>query len=236
MTKNLVLKPYQSSAVEDLSEKITALLRHPAKNKVCIFKSPTGSGKTLITAKLIENLVNNFAEFDVCYLWVSIGKGDLHLQSKRKLDKVFDGSPYCALLENDFLGSRSEIERNEVLVVNWEKIRSKDGNTGEWRNRLMREGEKVSFIEVLENTRQKRQIILIIDESHYASDTALTMELRELISAEVTLEMSATPKLSISMEENARGTGAFVLIEQVKTTWDYSTRFWNQIQRMQGGN
>lgn len=29
--------------------------------------------------------------------------------------------------------------------------------------------------------------------------------------------------------------GAFAIIEQVKTTWDYTTRFWNQIQRMQGG-
>ncbi len=28
--------------------------------------------------------------------------------------------------------------------------------------------------------------------------------------------------------------GAFAIIEQVKTTWDYGTRFWNQIQRMQG--
>ena len=213
MSQTIVLKPYQSNAVEELSSKVSALLKNPAKNKVCVFKSPTGSGKTLITAKFIENIVNNYSELDVCFLWVSIGKGDLHLQSKRTLDRIFDGSPYCALLENDFLGSRNEIDRNEVLVVNWEKIRSKNKETGEWKNRLMQAGEKVSFIEVLENTRLKRKIILIIDESHYGSDAARTKELREIISAEVTLEMSATPKIAITMEESARGTSAFVLIE-----------------------
>ena len=30
--------------------------------------------------------------------------------------------------------------------------------------------------------------------------------------------------------------GAFAIVEQVFNTFDYTTRFWNQLQRMQGGN
>ncbi len=44
----------------------------------------------------------------------------------------------------------------------------------------MRDGEGgVNFIEVLETTREKRKIVLIIDESHYASDAQRTSELRK---------------------------------------------------------
>jgi type III restriction enzyme len=207
------LKPYQANAVEELSAKLHSLLQKQASNKICVFKSPTGSGKTVIVAKLIENLVNNYQEHDLCFLWVSIGKGDLHIQSKNSLDRIFEGSPHCTLLENDFIGSRTEIARNEVVVVNWEKIRSKNSATGEWKNKVMQSGETESFIDILSATCRNRKIIMIIDESHYASDTALTKELREIIAADVTLEMSATPKIAITQEETARGTGAFVLIE-----------------------
>jgi len=64
-------------------------------------------------------------------LWVSIGKGELHKQSKKSLDRIFDGFPSVNLLEQEFFGSRTYIEQNEVVVVNWEKIRSKNRSTGE---------------------------------------------------------------------------------------------------------
>ena len=209
----ILLKPYQTDAIESLSLKLDSLLKHQGTNKVCVFRSPTGSGKTVMVAKVIENLVNNFQEHDLCFLWVSIGKGELHVQSKKSLERIFGGNPKCSLVENDFLGNRKVIERNEVVVVNWEKIRSKDKASGEWKNKLMQAGEGFSLIEVLEYTRKERKIVLIIDESHYASDAARTKELREIISAEVTLEMSATPKLTITPEDTARGLAAFEMIE-----------------------
>ena len=206
------LKPYQSEKVEELTQKMIALLSKNAPKMVCVFKSPTGSGKTVIIAKMIENLVNNFQELELSFLWVSIGKGDLHFQSKRSLENIFEGSPLCSLLESDS-GGRREILQNEVLVVNWEKLRNKSSLTGEWTNKLMQEGETESFVKILERTRDNRKVILIIDESHYASDAARTKELREIISADVTLEMSATPKLSPAPEDIARGTSAFVMVE-----------------------
>jgi len=152
----------------------------------------------------------------LCFLWVSIGKGDLHKQSKKSLERIFDGFPNVNLLEEEFFGSRNYIEQNEVVVVNWEKLYSKYAsgeNKGEWKNKVMRDGEGVNFIEVLETTREKRKIILIIDESHYASDAQRTSELRKIISADVTLEMSATPKIQPSAQDIAKGNAKFIYVD-----------------------
>lgn len=191
-------KEYQVNAIGQLVKSISELLAKNAGNKVCVFQSPTGSGKTVMVAKCIEEIIKELPETDLCFLWVSIGKGDLHKQSKKSLENFFDTFPNVNLLEDEFFGSRNYIEQNEVVVVNWEKLYSKYASgekKGEWKNKVMREGEGVNFIEVLETTREKRKIILIIDESHYAGDAQRTNELRQIIGAYVTLEMSATPKL-----------------------------------------
>jgi len=188
-------KDYQVTAISQLIKSVVELLPKDAKNKVCVFQSPTGSGKTVILAKFIEGIIKDLPDIDLCFLWVSIGKGELHLQSKKSLDRIFDGFPNSVLLEDEYFGSRNYIEQNEVVVVNWEKLRTKDRASGEWKNKVMREGENINFIEVLKTTKDKRKIILIIDESHYASETKATIELRDIIDADVTIEMSATPKL-----------------------------------------
>jgi type III restriction enzyme len=209
----LTYKEYQDTAIEQLVKSISDLMPNSAKKKVCVFQSPTGSGKTIMVAKFMEDLIKELPEEDFCFLWVSIGKGELHKQSKKSLDKVFDGFPKVNLLEQEFFGSRTYIEQNEVVVVNWEKIRSKNRSTGEWKNKVMREGETVNFIEVLEKTKEKRKIILIIDESQYASDAQRTNELRDIINADVTLEMSATPKIQPTAQDIAKGTARFVYVD-----------------------
>ena len=191
-------KDYQILAIDHLIKSTSDLIKKDLKNKFCIFQSPTGSGKTFIVAKFIEEIIKELSDIDLCFLWVSIGKGDLHKQSKKSLEKIFNGFPSANLLEDEFSGNRNFIEQNEVVVVNWEKLYSKyssGDNKGEWKNKVMRDGEGVNFIEVLETTQEKRKIILIIDESHYASDAVRSNELREIINADVTIEMSATPKL-----------------------------------------
>ena len=64
-------------------------------------------------------------------MWISIGKGNLHVQSQESLKNEFQGFPECHLLEEEFFGTKQEIDRNEVVVVNWEKLNSKDNQTGE---------------------------------------------------------------------------------------------------------
>jgi type III restriction enzyme len=108
-------------------------------------------------------------------------------------------------VEDEFAGGRHRIVRNEVVVVNWEKLRSKDRQTEDWKNILMKDGEKINFREVLAKTREQRKIILIIDESHIGATAERTNELRDEINADVILEMSATPKIKPDLQDIERG-------------------------------
>lgn len=210
---NINLKNYQEKAVGELIASFKSLLAKDEPKKVCVFQAPTGSGKTLVTAKFIEELIRELPETDLCFVWVSIGKGDLHLQSKHSLERIFGGAPRVSLVEEEFTGGRERIVRNEVVVVNWEKLRSKDRATGDWKNVLMKDGEKLNFRDVLAKTREQRKVILIIDESHIGATAERTNELRDEINADVILEMSATPKIKPDPRDLARGTAGYVFVE-----------------------
>lgn len=210
---NINLKTYQEKAVGELIASFKSLLTKDEPKKVCVFQAPTGSGKTLMTAKFIEELIRELPETDLCFVWVSIGKGDLHLQSKHSLERIFGGAPRVSLVEEEFTGGRERIVRNEVVVVNWEKLRSKDRETGEWKNVLMKDGEKLNFRDVLAKTREQRKVILIIDESHIGATAERTNELRDEINADVILEMSATPRIKPDPRDLARGTTGYVFVE-----------------------
>jgi len=210
---NIKLRPYQEKAVSELITYLKTLLGKEGQKKVCIFQAPTGSGKTFMIAKLIEDIIKELPDEDMCFVWVSIGKGELHLQSKHSLEKVFGGAPRVSLVEEEFAGGREIIVRNEVVVVNWEKLRSKDKETGDWKNVLMKDGEKINFRDVLAKTREERKVILIIDESHIGATAERTNELRAEINADVILEMSATPKITPDPRDLARGLAGFVFVE-----------------------
>ena len=210
---NISLKNYQEIAVGELITIFKILLLKEEQKKVCVFQAPTGSGKTLMTAKFIEEIIKELPETDLCFLWVSIGKGELHLQSKRSLERVFDGAPRISLVEEEFTGGRERIVRNEIVVVNWEKLRSKEQETGDWKNILMKDGERLNFRDVLSKTREQRKVIMIIDESHIGATAERTNELRDEINADVILEMSATPRITSDPRDLARGTAGYVFVE-----------------------
>src|SRR3989344_5995995 len=210
---NTNLKNYQEKAVGELITTFKTLLTKEDQKKVCVFQAPAGSGKTLMTAKFIEEIIKELPETDLCFVWVSIGKGELHLQSKHSLEQVFGGAPRVSLVEEEFTGGRERIVRNEVVVVNWEKLRSKERDTGDWKNVLMKDGEKLNFRDVLSKTREQRNVIMIIDESHIGATAERTNELRDEINADVILEMSATPKIKPDPRDLARGTAGYVFVE-----------------------
>lgn len=191
------LKTYQQNAVDELILKSKLLFNKHLEKRTIVFQSPTGSGKTFMMSSYIEQIIDEFEEHDICILWVSIGKGSLHIQSYNALNNEFNGFPNCYLLEEEFFGSRKTINKNEVVVVNWEKLRSKDRQTGEWKNVLMKDKETINFRELLDNTRDENtKIIMVIDESHTNAGSERALELRDrIVSPFLTIEMSATPVL-----------------------------------------
>jgi type III restriction enzyme len=196
------LKAYQSKAVDELVTRSMAILNGPetarADERTVVLKAPTGSGKTFIMSRYIQKLierVNIRRKRDICFLWMSIGKGELHRQSYHSLKRFFGPLPFTFLLEEALNGGRRAIRADEVIVANWEKLRAKDKETGEWKNVLMKDRETLNFPELIHRTKQQSDIVLIIDESHAGASSDRAVELREMIGASVVVEVSATPTL-----------------------------------------
>ncbi|WP_044414955.1 DEAD/DEAH box helicase [Halarcobacter anaerophilus] len=191
------LKRYQEDAVEELINYSEKLIKKDREKQTIVFQAPTGSGKTFMMGSFIEQLINEMPNEDLCFLWISIGTGELHKQSYNSLKSNYSGFPDVYLLEEEFFGSRQTIDKNEVVIVNWDKLNQKDKKTGEWKSTLMKDKESTNFRELVKNTKQSgTKIILIIDESHTNSTSKRAIEIRdEIIKADLTIEMSATPVL-----------------------------------------
>lgn len=79
------LKDYQRTAISQLLQFTNIYLKTP-KNETIVFQAPTGSGKTITIARYIQDITEESDE-DLCFLWISIGKGDLHRQSQKSVKK-----------------------------------------------------------------------------------------------------------------------------------------------------
>lgn len=181
----IVLRPYQDDAVSNLYTKANSLLIKTS-SRTLVFRAPTGSGKTIIMAEFIIKLMTeNQTAIRFSFIWAA--PRQLHAQSKDKLERYYyeNKALKCSLFED--LTDKS-IDENEILFLNWESINKKD-------NIYIRENENdFNLSNILQNTKdQGRQVILIIDESHFSTDTEKTTGLRDMIGAKLTVEVSATP-------------------------------------------
>lgn len=180
------LRGYQEDHVQSLAGGISGLLglRPP---KTCVLKSPTGSGKTIMMAEVIRRL-GEYGGHRLSFIWISVH--NLHAQSREKLEAHYgDAGPIgCAYFEELQDG---RIQENEVLFFNWESIRSKS-------NIYVRENEGDHNLSgVIRGTREEgRKVVLVIDESHHSAGTELAQEVIDLISPDVSVEVSATPGIA----------------------------------------
>src|SRR5690606_19305914 len=167
------LRGYQETAIKELKEKSNKLLQLN-RNSTITFEAPTGSGKTVMMAAFLKQLVEDRKD-DKQFSFIWAAPRQLHTQSKEKLEKYFYDSKAlrCSYFEdlND-----KRIDENEILFLNWESINKAD-------NIYIRENENdFNLSKVISNTiDDDRIIILVIDESHFAAKTETSQELIQLI-------------------------------------------------------
>ncbi len=84
------LKIYQENAIDELSTKAKLLLGSSGSKKL-IFKSSTGSGKIIIMAEFLKQLVDDReVRQSLGFIWTA--PRQLHIQSRDKLENYFETS------------------------------------------------------------------------------------------------------------------------------------------------
>lgn len=189
----LTLKPFQETAISQLKDKFLTLWKLGDTNVNLTFKSPTGSGKTIMMAQFLRDIVSDprFSTADVSFIWIT-NSDSLAMQSKEKLFSYYGGASENPLVDLNNLRD-GNLPKNGVFFINWQKLvsRSKDNR------KLRTEGEaNTTFDMYLENTHLlKRDVVLIIDEEHIASDTVLASDLiKNVIKPRIIIGVSATPQ------------------------------------------
>lgn len=191
------LKPFQEKAIAELRDQFLGLWKTSGILLPLVLKSPTGSGKTIMLAQFLRDLVSDprFQGNDVAFIWMSKGP-TLVEQSKKKLFEYYGGAAELDLLDIKDL-NRKILPRNSVFFVNWEKLKGQSKDV----LKIRKDNEQdVSFDGMIEATHaEQRKIVVIIDEEHLGADTNKALELIDgLIKPRVILRVSATPKLDPS--------------------------------------
>ena len=204
------LFPFQDVAINDLRKKLAFSLNGFAQlhvPQVISFTAPTGAGKTIISAALIEDVYNGTAEYqeqpEAIFLWLS-DSPELNAQSRSKIeancDRISIGQ--CVTITDESF-DQEMLEDGHIYFLNTHKL-SKSSN-------LVKKGDSRTYTiwETLQNTiaRKSDRLYLIIDEAHRGmqGNTAATATTimqsfvmgrpdDGLVSMPVVLGMSATPE------------------------------------------
>lgn len=137
------LRQYQETAIEELKTKVNEMLKYSG-NKVCVFKSPTGSGKTIMTAEFLKRLVLH-SEKDLAFIWISVNQ--LHDQSRIKLENYYEDTRIIRCSEFEDLEDKT-IGKNEILFFNWQSINKE-------KNIFIRENEQDNNLtKIVENIKR----------------------------------------------------------------------------------
>ncbi len=188
------LKNYQDEAVNDLSQKLYKLLKRPGARQNLIFKAPTGSGKTVMMASLLNKFCEELPERyelekrKAAFIWIAPNK--LYIQSYNALKGYFaEMRSIKPIFFNDVIDS--ELQPNEVLFVNWESINKE-------KNLMIKENEtdKNLYSFINKAKLNDTEIIVIIDEEHMFADTKTAKRANEVLQKiypKIEIRVSATP-------------------------------------------
>lgn len=203
------LKPFQETSISKLKNQFLSLWKSPHSNIPIVFKSPTGSGKTLMMAQFLRDLVGDprFYSNEVAFIWLTFNE-ESYVQSKNKLFSYYGGASELDLLDLNDL-TRGKMNKNSIFFINWQKIKGKSKES----RKLRKDNEwGLTFDSFIQKTKENGlNLVVIIDEEHIGSDTELAQEIIDgLIKPKITIRVSATPKYIPNAEDIAEQKGGFV--------------------------
>lgn len=186
---------YQQKAIDKLVNESIELLGLNGTRHTLVFKSPTGSGKTIMASEMLCRLDEELKErpdapvTEAAYIWIAPNK--LHEQSYFKLSNYFDETCSLKPIMFDDLEQAEGIQPGQILFVNWESINKE-------KNKIVKGGENsLSLYDITRLTQGERgvPIIVIIDEEHqFSGRTAKkAQEVLSNINPKLEIRISATP-------------------------------------------
>lgn len=163
------LFPFQKKAVTDLRMKVAEALgsyRRTHTPQVVSLQAPTGAGKTIIMAALVEDIyfgTDQYAEQpEAIFVWLSDSPA-LNEQSKQKFDLKADRIRFgqCVTVEDESFDMEM-LEDGHIYFLNTQKL-GKAGNLGKHSDIRQH-----TIWETLENTAREKadHLYFIIDEAH----------------------------------------------------------------------
>ncbi len=149
-------------------------------NNKLILQAPTGSGKTVLVAKFIDDYIEENP--DTVFFWFCPGAGDLQDQSRSVFEDftsgINTGDIYNFISESSPSGS--------VYFVNWDKITKST-------NIVLRDGEDKNLLEkIIECKMASIDFFMIVDEEHLNKAASDLYE--RTLSPKHVLRISATTK------------------------------------------
>ena len=163
------LFPFQKKAVYELRTRIASALWNYQNihiPQVISLQAPTGAGKTIIMAALMEDIYFGTENYEdqpeAIFVWLSDSPA-LNEQSKQKIDLKANRikSGQCVVIEDNGF-DMEELQDGYIYFLNTQKL-GKAGNLSKHSDR-----RQYTIWETLENTAKKKadRLYFIIDEAH----------------------------------------------------------------------
>ena len=165
----LNLFPFQKKATADLRMKVAEAIgsyRRTHTPQVVSLQAPTGSGKTIIMASLIEDIYFGTSQYaeqpEAIFVWLS-DSPELNEQSKQKIDLKADKIrlQQCITIADESFDMEM-LEDGHIYFLNTQKL-GRAGNLGRHSD-----NRQYTIWETLANTAREKsdRLYFIIDEAH----------------------------------------------------------------------
>lgn len=172
---------FQNEAIKKLKRAINYALESEGDIKEFNFKSCVASGKTVMCARLMQDMVNDDSYKQFAFVWLSTSQGNLCYQSMNTINNIVDFN--CWDFEQAL--SLGMLVSKTCTFIPWEQL-----NRG--NNTFRGKAEYTTFDTLMNNT--TCPIILFVDEAHDTFGTDNSNEIVDIISPELCIKVSATPK------------------------------------------